>query len=587
MATSDHHVNTAAFSSRSPGLRGGRIGAPRRARRWKPASLLTLPGVALVIVAFIVPLVVVVLYSFRPTVAGQISDEFTVGNYVRAFTESVYLNSLLQTFTLVGIASAVTVSLAFPAAYFVATKVSPKQRLIWLLVMVLPYLTSYLIRVLAWMTLFGSTGLINKTLIDSGLIDAPLPAFQAGVVPIVITLAYLLFPVAFLTCYISLDRVPASMFEAGADLGAGRIRRFLYVTLPLAKGGIAGAFILSFIAMLGDYLTPAMVGGSAGVMYANVITNQFGSSLEWGFGSALAVVMLVSILLLMAVMRTVSGKGQIPSTGAAEFVRRRSPFFRTYAFLVLVFMYLPMGILVIFAFNDSNNVGLPFRGFTLRWFESLFGNFSLQYALATSLQVAGIAVVIGLVLGTAAALYISRNRGAWSTASLTTLAMPLVLPPVILGIGILVVMNAIGVERGLWTIVLGHTVLVLPMVTLVMIIRLESIDPNYELAAQDLGARPVAVFLRIVLPQIVPGLIAGALIAVATSLDEFILTFLITGTDVTLPLYIFGSLRLGVSPDVTALATLMLAVSIVFVLIAAIAVLGRGRAGQSLTRGGR
>lgn len=580
MTVSDKHADTTAIST------GADAPLTARGRRRRLSSLLPLPGVALVVVAFIVPLAVVVLYSFRPTIAGQIGDGFTLDNYVRAFTESVYLNSLLQTFLLVGAASAVAVALAFPAAYFVATKVSPKRRLTWLLVMILPYLTSYLIRVLAWMTLFGSSGLINKTLMNTGLIDAPLAAFQAGVVPIIITLAYLLFPVAFLTCYISLDRIPATMHEAGSDLGAGRLRRFLYVTLPLAKGGIAGAFILSFIAMLGDYLTPAMVGGTAGVMYANVITNQFGASLEWGFGSALAIVMLVGILLLMAIMRTMGGTGSIPSTGASEFVHRRAPLFRIYAFLILVFMYLPMGILVVFAFNDSNNIGLPFTGFTLRWFESLFSNFSLQDALVTSLQVAGISVVISLVLGTAAAMYIARHRTLWSTTSLTTLSMPLVLPPVILGIGILVVMNTLGVERGLWTIALGHTVLVLPMVTLVMIIRLESIDPNYELAAADLGAKPLTVFLRIVLPQIVPGLIAGALIALATSLDEFILTFLITGTDVTLPLYIFGSLRLGVSPDVAALATLMLTVSIGFVLIAAAAVLGRGRAKQSLTRGG-
>lgn len=579
---SEQHGNTETITSPR-----GRPPAPRSGRRWRPGALLTLPGVLLVLVAFVVPLVVVILYSFRPTVDGQISDTFNLDNYVRAFTESVYLNSLLQTVTLVAVASAVTVALAFPAAYFVATRVSPKHRLIWLLAMVLPYLTSYLIRVLAWMTLFGSTGLINRTLMDLGVIDAPLAVFQAGVVPIVITLAYLLFPVAFLTCYISVDRIPSSMYEAGADLGAGRVRRFVSVTLPLVKGGVAGAFILSFIAMLGDYLTPAMVGGTAGVMYANVITNQFGASLEWGFGSALAVVMLVSILLLMAVTRTVSGKGQIPSTGESAFRPRRSPFFRVYALFVLVFMYLPMGILIVFAFNDSDNVGLPFTGFTFRWFESLFLNYSLQSALTTSLQVVALSVGISLVLGTAAALYVARHRNLWSRTSLATLAMPLVLPPVILGIGILVVLNAIGVERGLWTIVLGHTVLVLPMVTLVMIIRIESIDPNFELAAQDLGAKPGAVFLRIVLPQIVPGLIAAALIAVATSLDEFILTFLITGTDVTLPLYIFGSLRLGVSPDVTALATLMLAVSIGFVLIAALAVFGRGRAGQALTGGRR
>lgn len=559
----------------------------RRQRLPHATAWLPVPAVAAVTLGFVLPLTVVVLYSFRPTVDGAVASTLTFDNYVRFFTTDTYWQSLVRTVLFVGLASIITVAVAFPLAYFVATKAAPHRRMLWVLLVTIPFLTSYLIRVMAWLNLLGSTGLINSALVASGLIDQPLEILENGWPAIVITFTYLLFPLAFLTAFIALERINPAVHEAASDLGAGRWQRLRYVTFPLCRNGAVGGFILAFIAMLGDYVTPQTVGGTSGTLYANLIINQFGNSMQWGFGSALALLLLVSIFLLLALLRLAGGAQTLgASTGA--YVKRRSPLLTVYAGLMMAFLYAPMGLLVLFAFNDSPSVGLPFNGFTADWFMSLFGNSVLQDALMTSLKVAAAAATISLVLGTAAAVYISRAVGSWRNLSMAAISLPLFLPPVILGMAIIIGLNAIGVERGLWTIILGHTIITLPLVTLVVMIRLEGLDRNYELAAQDLGARPHTVFVRVVLPQIAPGIVAAAMIAVATSLDEFILTFLVTGSDTTLPLYVFGSLRFGLSPELTALATVILVVSFSLLILGTLIGVGRRgvkipsrRAGQS------
>ncbi|MGV0806644.1 ABC transporter permease subunit [Mycolicibacterium setense] len=546
----------------------------RRQSMLARVALLPVPAVALVAVGFLLPLFVVVLYSFRPTVDGQVASTFTLENYWRFFAEDTYWQSLVRTVLFVGLASAVTVAVAFPFAYFVATQVAPRRRMLWLLLATAPFLTSYLIRVMAWLNLLGSNGLINTALIRIGIVNEPVGILETGPVAIIITFTYLLFPLAFLTAFIALDRVNPALHEAASDLGAGRWQRLRYVVLPLSVNGVVGGFILSFIAMLGDYVTPQMVGGTSGTLYANLIINQFGNSMQWGFGSTLALLLLVSIFLLLAMLR-VAGGAPTPGATSGAYVKRCAPVLTAYALLMVVFLYTPMVLLGLFAFNDAPTVGLPFTGFTTDWFATLFANGVLMDALSASVKVAAVSATLSLIMGTAAAVYNSRAKGRWRNLSAATISLPLVLPPVILGMAIIIALNAIDVERGLWTIILGHTIITLPLVTLIVSIRLEGLDRNYEFAAQDLGARPIAVFVRVVLPQILPGIVAAVMIAAATSLDEFIMTFLVTGTDNTLPLYIFGSLRFGLSPELTALATLILGVSLSLLIIGALVGIGQ------------
>ena len=238
--------------------------------------LLPLPAVLAVVVGFFVPLAVLILYSFWPTENGRIVHHWTTANYIRFFTERAYWQMLLRSFWLVALASALTVLLSFPFAYFVAAKIRPSRRLVWILIAIIPFWTSYLIRVLAWLNMFGDEGFINKALTGIGVVDSPIEFFGFGRPAIVITFIYLLFPLSFLATYIAIERINPAMLDAAADLGARPWRRLVTITLPTARSGIVAGFVFAFIAMMGDYATPQLIGGTNGTLYANLITNQFG-----------------------------------------------------------------------------------------------------------------------------------------------------------------------------------------------------------------------------------------------------------------------------------------------------------------------
>lgn len=553
-----------------------------RARGGDPLEhpLLPAPAAAFVAVAFFVPLAVLIVYSFWPTEAGTIVHRFTLENYRQFFAGHTYWQSLLRSFLFVGIASLCAVVLAFPFAYFVATKVRPARRVLWLLLATVPFWTSYLIRVFAWLNLLGDRGVINDVLQRVGVIHGPLALLGTGRPAVVITFVYLLFPLTFLATYVAIERMNPTVLEAAADLGARPWRSLVAVTLPIARSGLVGGFVFAFIAMMGDYITPQLIGGTDGTLFSNLVIRQFGDSLQWGFGSSLALFLLLSIFMLLVILRVAVGGVDSSGEYTGGFSQRRAPFLRAYSTLFLLYLYAPIVLLVLFAVNDSPNVGFPFVGFSTRWFSAVFSDTVLQEALWTSLQVAVVSVAISVVLGTVAAVQLARRRGSLRTITLGAIAMPMFLPPVVLGLAIIIGLNALGLQRGLWTIIVGHTVLTLPIVTLLVMVRLEGLDRNQELAALDLGARPWQAFLRVSIPQALPGIVAAAMIAFATSMDEFIMTFLITGSQTTLPLYIYGSLRFGTSPELNALSSLMLAGSFVLIFAGSLIVVGKQRIGR-------
>lgn len=576
METAERPPKTARNLSR----KGERFGGGQDVEKDPLASrFLSLPALLLVIVGFLLPLLVLVVYSFWPTVDGQIVHEWTFSNYSKIFESGgTYVPTLIDTFKFVGLSSLITVILAFPFAYFVAIKVKPSRRIFWLMAAVVPFWTSYLIRVFAWKNMFGDTGVINTAIEKIGLAADPVQFFGFSRPAIVITFVYLLFPLAFLTSYISLERLDIRLLDAASDLGAKPWRRLTSIIIPFAKSGLIAGFIVCFITMVGDYVTPSLIGGTEGIFFSNLIVNQFGGSLQWGFGAALGLILLVSIMLLLVALRGTAGSVSAAGEYTRQYVKERSPFLFAYSILYMLFLYTPIAMLILFALNDSQIVGFPINGLTLEWFQAVFDDPSLMDALYTSLRVAGITVLISVVLGTLAAVQLARAKGRIRAASLLTISAPMLLPPVVLGIGIIIGLNAIGAERGLWSIILAHVILTLPVATLLVMVRLEGFDRAQEQAAMDLGAKPVAAFMRITLPQALPGIIAAAMISFALSMDEFIMTFLVTGSDVTLPLYIFGSIRFEISPALMALAALIIMASFLLIVIGAFVAFGRGRA---------
>ena len=232
-----------------------------------------------------------------------------------------------------------------------------------------------------------------------------------------------------------------------------------------------------------------------------------------------------------------------------------------FAFCIYAFMYIPIFVLVTFSFEQSR---LPVRitGFTFDWYLKLFQNEDIGMALANSLIVATLAVIISSVMGTMAALGLTRMHFKGKGAYRGLLLLPIIIPEIALAVAALILFIAIGVPLGLATIVVSHIVFCVAYVTLTVMGRMEGLDPRLEEAAQDLGASPVMAFFRVTLPLLAPGIIAGALLAFVLSLDDFVITQFTAGVgSTTLPLRIFSMVKFGVSPEINALSTLMILVT--------------------------
>lgn len=236
------------------------------------------------------------------------------------------------------------------------------------------------------------------------------------------------------------------------------------------------------------------------------------------------------------------------------------------------FLYAPIALVVLYSFNASRLVTV-WGGFSTRWYEALLGNEALIASAWVSLRVALASAALATMLGTMAAFALARyGRFRGRTIFAGMLYAPLVMPEVIIGLSLLLLFVGLGVDRGFWTIVAGHTTLGLCFVAVVVQARLADFDRSLEEAAMDLGATPAAAFRRITLPLIAPAMTAGFLLAFTLSLDDFVIASFTSGPgSTTLPMRIYSQVRLGVTPEVNAISTLLIA-TVGLVLLAAAAV---------------
>ena len=233
-----------------------------------------------------------------------------------------------------------------------------------------------------------------------------------------------------------------------------------------------------------------------------------------------------------------------------------------------LFLYAPLLVIVLFSFNADKVQTLPFAGFSTRWYEALFNNDKLIDAAVYSFQVSGVAVLVGLVFGTAFALMVDRLLGPKTKGLVQALlAVPVVLPGVVLGISLLFVFREIGLQPGYWTIVIGHATFVTPIVMFVVLTRLRTMDPALEHASMDLGGNWIRTFVYVTLPQIRVALLAAALLAFTVSFDELLVTFFLAGVDITLPVYVWNQLRFGFTPEINAVFSIIGGLSIVAILV--------------------
>lgn len=228
--------------------------------------------------------------------------------------------------------------------------------------------------------------------------------------------------------------------------------------------------------------------------------------------------------------------------------------------LGLAFLYLPIVILVIYSFNDSRLVTI-WGGASLRWYRELFNDAAMLESASVSLRVALLSASAATVLGTLAALALSRGRFRGRMLFSGMIYAPLVMPEVITGLSLLLLFVAVDIDRGFWTITIAHTTLTLCFVAVVVQSRLATFDRSLEEAAMDLGCPPLRTFLTVTLPLIWPAVASGWMLAFALSLDDLVIASFVTGPGATtLPIRIYSEVRLGVKPEINAVCAIMIAI---------------------------
>jgi spermidine/putrescine transport system permease protein len=242
---------------------------------------------------------------------------------------------------------------------------------------------------------------------------------------------------------------------------------------------------------------------------------------------------------------------------------------RVFFGLLVVFLYAPIAILLIFSFNDSELPSFPLSGFTLRWYHQFLTNPDLRAAVETSAVVAAVSSIGAVILGVLASVALVRRRFAGKAAVSALLLSPLVIPYVVFGISLLLFFHAVGIPRSILTVVIGHIVISLPYTVLVLVPRLDQIDVTLEEAAYDLGAGRLRTFRSIVLPLILPAVVSAFLIAFTTSFDEYAVASFVVGTRATFPIYLYGALRFPSRlPQVIAVAVVVMIISLAVVVSA-------------------
>ena len=230
------------------------------------------PLVILMFVFAVVPLLGMLAITFFKSGIFGLEPHLTVANYLKFLGEGTYIRVLIKSMRIAFIVTATTIVISYPVAFWLA-KVVTRHKLLFLIILFVPYWVNYVIRSYAWLPLLGNSGIINTFLIASGIIDQPLAWMLYNEFSVILVLVYVFLPFGIVPLYLSIDRISNDLLQASADLDATPIMTFVHVILPLSMPGLAGSFLTVFVLTIGAYVTPKLVGGTSGIMFGNLIAD--------------------------------------------------------------------------------------------------------------------------------------------------------------------------------------------------------------------------------------------------------------------------------------------------------------------------
>ena len=558
---------------------------PSVAMRLKNPAMLLLPAVAFLSFIYLLPLIDLIRIS--------ISGPSWLTYFQRVFAVPLYWESLVRTMQISVTVAFLCLLFGYPTALLIHRTRGLTRALIATAI-VLPYFIAILIRTYAWMVLLGRNGPVNKFLVSIGVLSEPVQLlFHRGTV--LLGMTAVLLPLMVLTIYSSVSRLDPALTRAGLASGAGPLAIFWRVLLPLTLPGIGAGFLLVFVAAIGFFITPTLLGGPGDQMFAMHITQQADSVTSEGFLQALGVVLLLITLAVVAVagrligLEFIWGGRNLTESAAAHGAHASAsvksggfgskvadmigwPLLRLFGMLpascgtwtvrlmggsVVAVLILPIIVVMIISFSSASYLTFPPSGLSLRWYEQFFSDSNWMSAFWTSALIASVSAAMAVGLGTFAALGIVRGDVRGKSAIMLLLVSPIIVPPVVLGLSLYTLFLKFDLVGSVFGLAAAHAIGGLPIVVVIVAAALQGVDKKLEQAASVHGASTLTVLRLVTLPAIAPGLAAATFFAFLHSFDELVLTLFLSSAQLkTLPLMLWGDVNYRLNPVLAVVSTL-------------------------------
>ncbi|NIF55487.1 ABC transporter permease subunit [Burkholderia sp. Ax-1724] len=572
---------TLALRANRPADASGRRGA------WLAASLRILPAVPtllFLLVFFIVP-------AGEILQGGLVSSDGSIGfaQFERIARTPVYAKVLWITFAISFLTAAFSIVLGYPVAYLLS-RVSNRMRERWLLWIMLPFWTSYLVKTYAWMLLLSKTGVLSTLALALGLVretNGTIPSLTG----VLIGMVHSMLPLAVMTMLPVMRGIDDRLAQAAETLGAERSTSFFTVFLPLSSPGIAAAGLLVFISSLGFFIVPTLLGSPRETMIAQLVISSVLELFDMHFAGALSTVLLICSIAIFLVYDRVVGltslTGEVSekqrgsraqglrlavlmSAGRlfAPLVRRRgglqpptegvrvfSPL-GLFTMAILIVLVVPVLSVMPYAFTKSDFIAFPPKLFSLRWFGSFLGSPVWQSATIRSFEVGFGTAVLSLALGFGATLAMTRLPQRATKPLFALLVAPLIVPRIVVAVGLLYLLSRFGLTGTNTGLIIGHTVLAIPYVVVTLAAGFQRFDWRLDDAARVMGASPLQRIRTVLLPLLMASVTAAFLFAFLVSFDDLTIAIFVSGgINTTLPKQMWDDIQLAITPTLAAVST--------------------------------
>jgi putative spermidine/putrescine transport system permease protein len=555
---------------------------------------LAVPGLAFLALFLIFPTAQLLSLSFMDKATGAL----TTAAFVRIWSGGPYIAILSTTFSVALWTTALCIGLGYPLAYWLSRK-PPRQQRIAALFVLLPFWTSALIKNFSWLVLLGRNGIVAKTMLAVGMAGGDKLLFNRATV--VFAMTHTLLPLAVVTMLPVMNQIDRRLLMAASTLGANSAQAFWQVFFQLSMRGVAAAGLLVLIASLGFFITPALVGGPRDSMIGQLIILQINELQNWQLGSALAAILLVSAIATCFVYDRIFGLSSVTSgserpsrpdgwarraglaiarfaglaCGAAEEAwkgnirgLRGGVFLSIYAWAVIAVLLVPIIAFVPMAFTGSTFLSFPPPNLSIRWFEQFVASPLWLGAMIRSFGIGFATAAITLLIASMAALGVARTRGRLGGAAFLLCLSPMMVPSIVIAISLFYLFAKISLVATDLGIIIGHTVIALPVVFMVMLATFKGYDWSLDAAATTLGAGRMRVLCRVTLPLVRNGLAVGFVTGFLQSFEELtVALFVGGGLKTTLPKQMWDGILLQVSPVIAAASVVVLIVVILMFVI--------------------